>query len=146
MAEKKSEGFSKAEREAMKERARELKKEKAQQKREEAEAEVVGKLEEMPEPDRTIGLKVHEIITKTAPDLVPRTWYGMPAYARDGKVVCFFQGASKFDTRYSTLGFNDTANLDEGSMWPTTFAITRMTASNEKAIKALVQRAISRVS
>lgn len=141
MAEK-TEGFSKAEREAMRERARELKSEKAQKKREEAEAEVLGILEEMPEPDRTIGLKVHEIVTTTAPDLMPRTWYGMPAYAKDGKVVCFFQGASKFDTRYSTLGFNDPASLDEGSMWATTFAITKMTASNQKAVKELVERAV----
>ena len=138
----KSEGFSKAEREAMKERARELKNEKAQKKREEAEAEVIGKLEEMPEPDRTIGLQIHEIVTKAAPDLTPRTWYGMPAYARDGKVVCFFQAASKFDTRYSTLGFNDAANLDDGSMWATTFAITRMTANNEKTVRDLVKRAV----
>jgi uncharacterized protein YdhG (YjbR/CyaY superfamily) len=142
MAEK-TEGFSKVEREAMKERARELKNQKAQKKREEAEAEVVGVLEAMPEPDRTIGLKIHEIVAKAAPDLMPRTWYGMPAYARDGKVVCFFQAASKFETRYSTLGFNDAANLDEASMWATTFAITKMTAGNQKVIRALVERAIS---
>lgn len=136
----KTEGFSKAEREAMRERAREL---KAEKKKSDGGATVLAKLDEMPEPDRTIGHEIHEIVMKTAPDLEPRTWYGMPAYSKDGKVVCFFQAASKFDTRYSTFGFNDSANLDDGAMWPTTFAITKLTAKGQTAIRDLVKRAIS---
>jgi uncharacterized protein YdhG (YjbR/CyaY superfamily) len=97
----------------------------------------------MPEPDRSTGKRLHEIVTETAPDLAPKTWYGMPAYARDDKVVCFFQNADKFKARYSTLGFNDTANLDKGAMWPTTFALKELTPAVEKEIARLVKKAVS---
>lgn len=105
-------------------------------------ADVLATITAMPEPDRTIVGRLHEIVTATAPELEPRTWYGMPAYARDGKVLCFVQAASKFDTRYSTLGFNDTAALDVGAMWPTAFAITRMTRTIETQVRALVRSAV----
>jgi uncharacterized protein YdhG (YjbR/CyaY superfamily) len=137
-------GFTAEEQAAMKERAKELKAEaRANKKREEGEKDVLEKIAEMPEPDRSMATRLHEIITETAPDLWPRTWYGMPAYARDGKVLCFFQGASKFNARYATLGFNDTANLDDGAMWPVSFALKELTAAEEARIIALVKKAVS---
>ena len=126
--------------ETMKERAREA---KAGASRAEGERALLEKIAEMPEPDRGIATRVHEIVMATAPDLMPKTWYGMPAYARDGKVVCFFQSAAKFDARYATFGFNDTANLDDGNMWPISFALTKLTAAEEKKIRALVKKAVS---
>jgi uncharacterized protein YdhG (YjbR/CyaY superfamily) len=137
-------GFTKEEQAAMKERAKELKAEaRANEKREEGEKDLLEKIAEMPEPDRTMAKRLHEIITETAPDLWPKTWYGMPAYARDGKVVCFFQSAEKFKARYATFGFNDTANLDEGAMWPTAFALKELTPAVEERIAALVKKAVS---
>ena len=134
---KKSEGFTAEERAAMKERAREAKG------RSTGEGAVLEKIAEMPEPDRVLAERVHAIVKETAPDLTPRTWYGMPAYAKDGKVVCFFQSAHKFKSRYATLGFNDQANLDDGAMWPTSFALKRLTAAEENKIGALVKKAVS---
>jgi uncharacterized protein YdhG (YjbR/CyaY superfamily) len=104
---------------------------------------VLAKLAEMPEPDHAMGKRLHEIIKASAPDLSPKTWYGMPAYAKDGKVVCFFQSADKFKSRYATLGFSDEANLDEGAMWPTSFALKELTAAAEAKIRALVKKAVS---
>jgi len=128
----------------MKERAKELKAEaRANKIKEEVEKDLLEKIAEMPEPDRSMAKRLHEIITESAPDLWPKTWYGMPAYARDGKVVCFFQSADKFKARYATLGFNDTANLDEGAMWPTAFALKELTAGEEARIVALVKKAVS---
>ena len=141
---KKSEGFTDEERAAMKERAQELKAEaRANKNKAEGESAVLAKIAEMPEPDRAMAKRLHAIIKDSAPDLWPKTWYGMPAYARDGKVVCFFQAASKFNARYATFGFNDTANLDEGAMWPTAFALKELTADGEKRIIALVKKAVS---
>jgi uncharacterized protein YdhG (YjbR/CyaY superfamily) len=140
-AAKKSDGFTDAERAAMQERARELKAEASGA--DQGLADVLGKIAEMSEPDHTMAVRVHEIITAAGPGLTPRTWYGMPAYAKDGKVVCFFQPAGKFKARYSTLGFNDPANLDEGAMWPTSFALKEVTAAEEKRIAALVKKAVS---
>ena len=134
---KKSKGFTDEERGAMKERARELKADKT-----DGESEVLAKIAEMQEPDRAMGQRIHAIITASAPALSPKTWYGMPAYAKDGKVVCFFQSAQKFKSRYATLGFNDEANLDEGAMWPTSFALKELTAAEEKKIAALVRKAV----
>ncbi|MGV9678224.1 iron chaperone [Nocardia sp. NPDC003482] len=131
-------GFTAEERAAMKEHARELKKAAGAA---DAEAEVVAKIAEMSESDRVMAERVHAIVREYAPGLAPRLWYGQPAYARDGKVVCFFQPAAKFKTRYATLGFSDPAELDEDSMWPTAFALTRMTAANEKRIAELVAKA-----
>jgi uncharacterized protein YdhG (YjbR/CyaY superfamily) len=143
-ANKKSKGFTDAERAAMKERAHELKAEaRASKNRAEGEKALLAKLAEMPEPDRAIGERLHAIITTTAPALAPKTWYGMPAYAKDDKIVCFFQSADKFKSRYATLGFNDEANLDEGAMWPTSFALTKLTAAEETRIVALVKKAVS---
>ena len=140
----KSEGFSDEERAAMKERARELKAEaKADKKREEGERDVLDKIAEMEEPDRAMAQRLHEIITASVPTLLPRTWYGMPAYAQDGKVLCFFQSAQKFKSRYATFGFQDTANLDEGAMWPTSFAHKELTPAVEERIIALVKQAAS---
>lgn len=136
--------FSKEERAAMKERAKELKAEKSGAKTD-TEAEVLAAIGEMPESDRAIAERLHSIIRETAPDLTPKTWYGMPAYAQGGKrgkVICFIQGAAKFDTRYLTLGFNDTAQLDDGTMWPTAFAVTKLTSANEKRIAELVKKAV----
>jgi uncharacterized protein YdhG (YjbR/CyaY superfamily) len=133
---KKSKGFTDEERAAMKERAKELKAEAA-------EGDVLAKIAEMPEPDRAMGMRLHAIIKASAPGLTPKTWYGMPAYAKDGKVVCFFQSADKFKSRYATLGFSDEANLDEGSMWPTSFALKELTAADEATIAALVKKAVS---
>jgi uncharacterized protein YdhG (YjbR/CyaY superfamily) len=132
----KSKGFTAEERAAMKERAKEL---KAQA----SESAVLAKIAEMPKPDRTMGERLHEIIKVSAPSLSPKTWYGMPAYAKDGKVVCFFQSAQKFNSRYATLGFSDEANLDEGAMWPTSFALKELTAAEEARIGALVKKAVS---
>jgi uncharacterized protein YdhG (YjbR/CyaY superfamily) len=140
----KSKGFTAEERAAMKERARELKAEaRATQDREAGERDVLAKIAEMPDADRAIAERVHSIVAVNAPELSPKTWYGMPAYARDGKVVCFFQSADKFKSRYATLGFSDQANLDEGAMWPTAFALTELNAAGEKRIAALVKRAVS---
>jgi uncharacterized protein YdhG (YjbR/CyaY superfamily) len=140
----KSKGFTDEERAAMKERARELKAEaRTNKKKEEGERDLLAKIAEMPEPDRTMAERVHEIVTASAPDLWPKTWYGMPAYARDGKVVCFFQSADKFNARYATLGFNDTASLDEGAMWPTAFALKELTPAVEARIGELVNKAAS---
>jgi hypothetical protein len=141
-----SEGFTAEERAAMKERARELKGEARRGPRADkadGEKAVLAKIAEMPEPDRIKGERLHAIIKASAPTLAPRLWYGMPAYARDGKVVCFFQSAQKFKTRYATFGFSDKANLDEGAMWPTAFALRDLTAADEARIAALVKQAVS---
>jgi hypothetical protein len=135
---KSSEEWTDEERAAMKERSRELKTGKA-----DGESAVLAKIAEMPEADRAMGERLHAIIKANAPDLTPRTWYGQPAYAKDGKVVCFFQPADKFNSRYATFGFNDVANLDEGTMWPTSFALTELTAADEARIAALVKKAVS---
>ncbi len=135
----KSKGFTADERAAMKERAKEL---KAEARRADGERAVLAKIAEMPEPDRAMAERLHEIVKASAPSLSPKTWYGMPAYAKDGKVVCFFQSAEKFDARYATLGFNDEANLDEGAMWPTSFALKELTDTEEARIGALVKRAV----
>jgi uncharacterized protein YdhG (YjbR/CyaY superfamily) len=144
---KSSSGFTDDERAAMKERAKELKVEarRASQADKAAEAEraVLEKIAEMPEPDRVIAERLHAIVKANAPDLAPKTWYGMPAYASDGKIVCFFQSAEKFDARYATFGFNDVANLDDGAMWPTSFALKELTGDVEARIAALVKRAVS---
>jgi uncharacterized protein YdhG (YjbR/CyaY superfamily) len=142
---KKSKGFTDVERAAMKERAKELKaEERANKNKAEGESDVLAKIAEMPEPDRAIAKRLHAIIKSSAPALVPKTWYGMPAYAnKDGKIVCFFTAASKFNSRYATLGFNDDANLDEGAMWPTSFALKKLTAAEEARISALVKKAVS---
>ena len=124
----------------MKERAKEL---KAEAEAADAESAVLAKIAEMLEPDRTMATRLHTIINASAPALTPRLWYGMPAYAKDGKVICFFQDAEKFKTRYSTLGFSDTAKLDEGAMWPVAYALKELTADNEARIIALVKKAVS---
>ena len=141
----KSKGFTDDEKAAMKERAKELKAEaRASKDKAEGESDVLAKIAEMPEPERTMAERLHAIIKASAPALSPKTWYGMPAYAnKDGKVVCFFQSAQKFKTRYATFGFSDAANLDEGAMWPTTFALTKLTAAEEAKIGALVKKAVS---
>ena len=138
---KASTGFTDEERAAMKERARELKGERAG--KADGESAVLAKIAEMPEPDRGLATRLHAIIKASAPVLSPKTWYGMPAYARDDKVVCFFQSAHKFKSRYATFGFSDRAHLDEGSMWPTSFALKELTAAEEARIGALVQQALS---
>ena len=141
---KTSKGFTAEERAAMKERAKELKaEERANKDRAAGESDLLAKIAEMPEPERAMAKRLHEIIKANAPALSPKTWYGMPAYAKDGKVVCFFQSAQKFNSRYATFGFNDTANLDEGAMWPTSFALKELTAAEEKKIGALVTKAVS---
>jgi uncharacterized protein YdhG (YjbR/CyaY superfamily) len=138
---KTSKGFSAEERAAMKERGQEL---KAEARRADGEKALLAKIAEMPKPDRAIAERLHAIITASAPDLSPKTWYGMPAYANeDGKVVCYFTAASKFKSRYATFGFNDDANLDDGNMWPTSFALTKLTAADEARIGALVKQAVS---
>jgi uncharacterized protein YdhG (YjbR/CyaY superfamily) len=139
-------GLTDEERAAMKDRAQELKAEARRGprgKKADEESAVLAKIAEMPEPDRAIGERLHEIIKASAPALSPKLWYGMPAYAKDGKVVCFFQSAQKFKSRYATFGFNDEANLDEGAMWPTSFALTELTAADEARIAALVNKAMS---
>jgi uncharacterized protein YdhG (YjbR/CyaY superfamily) len=130
-----SKGFTAEERAAMKERARELKSNGGA-------ADVLEKITEMPEPDRSMAQRLHALVREAAPELAPRTWYGMPAYARDGKVVCFFQNASKFKARYATFGFSDKANLDDGAMWPNSFALTELTGDVEARITELVKRAV----
>ncbi|MCA2220803.1 iron chaperone [Nonomuraea aurantiaca] len=143
-ANKKYEGFTEEERSAMKERSKELKataRRGSRSAKADGESEVLAKLAEMSEPDRATGQRLHAIIKANAPELSPKLWYGMPAYARDGKIVCFFQPAQKFKTRYATLGFNDQANLDDGTMWPTAFALTTLTAEDEARIGELVKRA-----
>ena len=145
MAERKSskpasKGFTAEERAAMRERAKEV---KAAANREEAERDVLAKIAEMPEPDRDMAERLHALVKESAPELEARTWYGMPAYSKDGKVVCFFQSASKFKARYATLGFNDRASLDEGAMWPTSFALQELTAAEEARIGELVKKAVS---
>jgi uncharacterized protein YdhG (YjbR/CyaY superfamily) len=139
---KKTKSFTDEERAAMKERAEELKVE-ARAGKPDGESAVLAKIAEMSEPDRAMAERLHAIIRASAPDLSPRTWYGMPAYARDGKVVCFFQSAQKFKARYATFGFSDTANLDDGAMWPTSFALKELTATEEEQISALVKKAVS---
>ena len=131
-------GWTDQERAAMKERARELKAGKA-----DGEGDVLAKIAEMPEPDRAMGERLHAIVKATAADLTPKTWYGMPGYAKDGKVVCYFTPASKFKERYATFGFNASANLDEGAMWPTSFALLNLTAAEEERIAVLVEKALS---
>ena len=135
---KRAKGLTEEEVAAMKEHIEELNADK-----EDGKAAVLSKIEKMPEPDRALAKRIHAIITSAAPDLSPRTWYGMPAYSKGDKVICFFQNASKFKARYSTLGFSDKANLDDGEMWPTTFAIKRLGQVEEKRIAALVKRAVN---
>jgi uncharacterized protein YdhG (YjbR/CyaY superfamily) len=140
----KFQGFTDEEQAAMKECARELKAAARMEKdRAAGESAVIEKYNEMPEPDRSMGMRLHEIIKATAPDLSPRTWYGMPAYHKDGKVICFFQSAQKFKSRYSMFGFQDAANLDKGALWPTAFALTTLTAVEEAGIVELVKKAVS---
>ena len=134
-------GFSAAERAAMKERAQEL---KAEARKEDGEKALLAKIAEMPKPDRDLAERVHAVVKANAPDLMPKTWYGMPAYAnKEGKVVCFFQSADKFKARYATFGFSDEANLDKGAMWPTSFALKKLTDADEAKIAALVKKAVS---
>lgn len=138
-----TQGFTAEERAAMKERTKELKAEaRANKDRAEGESDVLAKIAELPEAERTMAQRLHEIITASAPVLAPRLWYGMPAYAKEGKVVCFFQSAQKFNTRYATLGFSDTATLDEGAMWPTAYGLTALTAAVEEQISTLVKKAV----
>lgn len=138
-------GFTDTEKAAMKERAKELKAEaRANKNRAQGERDLLAKIAEMPESDRVMAERIHEIVKTNAPDLIPKTWYGMPAYAnKDGKVVCFFQGASKFNTRYATFGFNEDAHLDDGVMWPTAFALKEITPAEEAKIAELVKKAVS---
>jgi uncharacterized protein YdhG (YjbR/CyaY superfamily) len=143
-ATKTSKGFTAEERAAMKERAKELKaEERANKDRAAGESDVLAKIAEMPKQDRALAKRLHAIVKASAPALSPKTWYGMPAYAKDGKVVCFFQSADKFKSRYATLGFSDEANLDKGAMWPTSFALKELTAAEEAKIAALVKKAVS---
>ena len=142
----KSDGFTDEERAAMKERSQEVKAEARRRgKKDKAggEADVLAKIAEMADPDRALATRLHALIKDNAPALSPKTWYGMPAYARDGKVVCYFQSAQKFKSRYATFGFTDEANLDEGAMWPTSFALKELTAAEERTIVALVKKAVS---
>jgi len=143
---KTSEGFTVDERAAIKERAKELKaaaRRGPRAAKADGESDVLAKIAEMPESDRAMAERIHAIVKASAPALAPKTWYGMPAYAKDGKVVCFFQAAQKFNSRYATFGFSDDANLDEGAMWPTAFALTKLTAAEEARIGALVKKAAS---
>jgi uncharacterized protein YdhG (YjbR/CyaY superfamily) len=143
---KKREGFTDEERGAIKERAKELKasaRRGSSADKADGESEVLAKIAEMTEPDRGMAERIHAVVKASAPDLSPKTWYGMPAYAKDGRVVCFFQPAQKFKSRYATLGFNDGANLDDGTMWPTSFALTKLTKADEKRIAALVKKAVT---
>jgi uncharacterized protein YdhG (YjbR/CyaY superfamily) len=140
---KASGGFTEEERAAMKDRARELKAERARGKKADGESDLLAKIAEMDEADRVLAERLHAIVKKNAPEIESRTWYGMPAYAVDGKVVCFFQAAGKFKARYATLGFNDRATLDEGRMWPTAFAIVKLGRAEESRIAELVRRAVS---
>ncbi|NJC98565.1 MAG: hypothetical protein C3F07_20610 [Anaerolineales bacterium] len=140
----KSSGFTAEEKAAMKERAKEMKAEaRASRNREEGEKAILGAINAMKEPDRSMGKRIHEIVTAAAPDLMPKTWYGMPAYAdKDGKVICFFQAAGKFNVRYATFGFQPDAKLDDGNMWAASFALIKLTAAEEKKIAALVKKAV----
>jgi len=141
-----SKGFTAEEQAAMKERAKELKAEASSGRRAskaDGESDVLAKIAEMPDPDRKMAERLHAIVKASAPELSPRTWYGMPAYAKDGKVVCFFTAASKFKERYASFGFNAAANLDDGNMWPTSFALLKLTADDEKRIGALIKKAVS---
>ena len=141
---KTTKGFTAEEQAAMKERAKELKaEERANKNRAAGESDLLAKIAEMPEAERAMATRLHEIISAAAPDLWPKTWYGMPAYAKDGKIICFFQAASKFNVRYATLGFQHDANLDDGAMWPTAFALKELTAAEEARISALVKKAAS---
>jgi uncharacterized protein YdhG (YjbR/CyaY superfamily) len=144
---KKSNGFTDEERAAVKERARELKAEarpgRVKKGKADGERDVLAKIAEMKGSDRAMAKRLHAIVKETAPELAPKTWYGMPAYAKEGKVVCYFTAASKFKERYATLGFNDSANLDEGNMWPTSFALKELTPAEEKRIAALVKKAVN---
>jgi uncharacterized protein YdhG (YjbR/CyaY superfamily) len=145
-SDEKFQGLTDEERGAMKERTKELKAEARRGSRAakaDGERDVLAKIAEPPEPDRVMAERLHAMITASAPALSPKTWYGMPAYAKDGKVVCYFTPASKFKERYATFGFNDSANLDEGAMWPTSFALTELTAADEARIGALVKKAVS---
>jgi len=143
-SDKTSQVFTAEERAAMKERANELKAEaRAQKDKAAGERDVLAKIAEMAEPDRALAERLHALITARAPDLSPKTWYGMPAYAKDGTVVCYFTPAQKFNSRYATFGFNDVAHLDDGTMWPTAFALTALTAADEARIGALVKQAVS---
>ena len=143
MSTKKSKGFTAEERAAMRERAKEQKaEERANKNRAAGESDVLAKIAEMQEPDRSMAERLHEIVKASAPALSPKTWYGMPAYAKGDKVVCFFQSAQKFNSRYATLGFSDEANFDEGAMWPTSFALKELSATEEAKISALVKRAV----
>ena len=135
-------GFTEAERAAMKERAKEVKSAK-RGKKADPEVEVLAKIAEMSEPDRSLAERLHALVKEHAPSLTPRTWYGMPAYAKDGKVLCFYQASEKFGARYATLGFNDVATLDDGTMWPTAFALTALTPENEARIGELLRKAVS---
>ena len=145
MAKKNADGFTEQERAAMKERAKELKAEaRRANDRAAGEKDLLEKIAEMPEPDRSMATRIHEIVTANAPDLMPKTWYGMPAYAnKDGKVVCFFQSAAKFEARYATFGFNDVAHIDDGEMWPVSFALIELTDAAQSKIAALVKKAVS---
>ncbi len=147
MAEKtarESKGFTAEEQAAMKARAKELKAEaRANKNRADGERDLLAAIAAMTEPDRSMAERFHAIVTASAPDLWPKTWYGMPAYAKDGKVVCFFKNAEKFNSRYATIGFEEAANLDEGAMWPTAFALKKLTAADEAKIAALVKKAVS---
>jgi uncharacterized protein YdhG (YjbR/CyaY superfamily) len=145
-ADKTIEGFTAEERAAMKERAKELKttgRRGPRAGKADGESDVLAKIAEMAEPDRVMAERLHAIIKATAPDLSPRTWYGMPAYAKDGNIVCFFQDAAKFKARYATLGFSDKAHLDDGAMWPNSYALTELTAADEARIVELVKKAVS---
>lgn len=142
-SEKSYDGFTEEERGAMKERARELKSSARGSKAADEEAAVLAKIAELPDHERAMAERIHEIIKENAPGLRPKLWYGMPAYYQDGKNVCFFQGADKFKSRYSTFGFNDPANLDDGAMWPTAYALTKLTPAVEKQLTALIKKAVS---
>ena len=138
-ARKSTAGFSPEERAAMKERAREL---KAEKNKADGESDLLAKIAEMPKADRVMAERLHAIVKDVAPELSPKTWYGMPAYAKDGKIVCYFQSAAKFKARYATFGFNDTAKLDDGAMWPTSYALRELSDAEEKKIRALVKKAV----
>jgi uncharacterized protein YdhG (YjbR/CyaY superfamily) len=146
MTEKKSGGFTAAERAAMKERSQELKAEagrgRGKKAKADGEADLLAKIRTMKEPDRSMAKRIHEIVKANAPDLVPRTWYGMPAYAKDGKVLCYFQDANKFKSRYATFGFSDQANLDAGALWPVVFALKELTATEEAKLAKLLKKAV----
>jgi uncharacterized protein YdhG (YjbR/CyaY superfamily) len=141
---KDKQGFTDEEKAAMKERAKELKAEaRANKNKAEGESDVLAKIDEMPESERGIAKRLHEIVRENAPDLMPKLWYGMPSYARDGKIVCFYQSAEKFGTRYGTFGFNDSATIDDGNTWPTAYAVVKLGEAEEKKFAALVKKAVS---